>query len=69
MHYVLVDGLGSSLESWDDKQSALRAYAGLVYDDPKAAGELAVLACDDDGVAIARIDDAEARPAARRSVQ
>lgn len=62
MHYVIVDGSGRSLDSWDDKGSALEAYAALIREEPKASEELAVLACDERGVAVERID-ADMRPA------
>lgn len=56
MRYVLVDSHGTTLGSYTEREAALQAYAELVEEDPSAAEDVALLACDDSGVAQERID-------------
>lgn len=56
MYFVLVDNHGSSLETFADRGAAVSAWTELVAQDPSARSEVAVLECNDEGVALERID-------------
>lgn len=55
MYYVLVDSHGASLSRFDDEETAVHEYEGLIREDPFAREDVALLACDDDGIARHRI--------------
>jgi hypothetical protein len=56
MYYVLVDSHGTSLETHEDRESALRSHAELVEQDSAAKVDVAILLCDDNGVVQERVD-------------
>jgi photosystem II stability/assembly factor-like uncharacterized protein len=60
MHWVLVDSHGTSLDSFSDQRAAVHAYATLIHEDAAAGDDVALLQCDDGGIATARIMAAEA---------
>jgi len=55
MHYVLLDSHGTSLESFEDREPALRAWHELIQHDASAADDVALLLCDEAGVALERV--------------
>ena len=55
MYYVLLDSHGASLDTFEKREAALRAWNALIQEDAAAAEEVALLLCDDDGVALERI--------------
>ena len=55
MYYVLVDSHGASLDTFTEREPALRAWHALIQDDATAADEVALLRCDDAGEALERI--------------
>ena len=52
MYYVLLDSHGASLDRFDEREPALRAWQELIQQDAAAAEDVALLLCDDDGVAV-----------------
>jgi hypothetical protein len=55
MYYLLVDSQGASLDTFLARETALRAWHDLIRDDASAAEDVALLVCDDDGVAVERV--------------
>jgi hypothetical protein len=55
MYYVLLDSHGASLDTFEEREPALRAWNALIQEDATAAEDVALLHCDDDGVAVERI--------------
>ena len=60
MSYVLVDMHGSSIASYEERESALAAYEAMVTDDPAARDEVAILVTDPSGRTIDRLHPAGA---------
>ena len=52
MYYVLLDSHGASLDTFDEREPALRAWQALIRQDAAAAEDVALLLCGDDGVAV-----------------
>jgi|SwirhisoilCB1_FD_contig_31_7311516_length_307_multi_1_in_0_out_0_1 hypothetical protein len=48
-YYVILDGTGNLVDSFDTRDEARRALAGIVQQDPEAAGDYALLTYDEDG--------------------
>jgi hypothetical protein len=55
MYYLLVDSHGASLETFAAREPALRAWHDLIREDAAAAEDVALLVCNDDGVAVERV--------------
>jgi hypothetical protein len=55
MYYVLLDSHGASLDTFEKREPALRAWNALIQENAAAAEEVALLRCEDDGVALERI--------------
>lgn len=55
MYFVLLDSHGASLDTFEEREPALRAWHELIQLDAAAAEDVALLLCDDDGVARERV--------------
>lgn len=52
MIFSIFDSTGNLVASYSDEAAARQALAGIVRDEPEAAGDVALLAFDDQGRAV-----------------